>query len=320
MIIQFKQFIALTGLALTDLFRQPATLILILANITCTLLVPLAIAHQLGQQTHLAVDSALAFEFVFGLILAGYAASSTLHNECRSGTILIIFSKPVGRLMFFLAKFTAVALLLAFFVYCSGAATLLSERLAPRNFEFDQLGVNLLMASPVVVFIPAAILNFKNRRSFVPTALALSALTLTAMVLVLAAYDREGGRVAFGTMIDWRLIQASILEGIALLLLATIAISLAARFSAPATVTLLLFLLFTGLVADHLATLLAALPPAAFAVRMLLPDIQSFWPADQLAEGGSLTVSMIRHAVIYALAYGAGVLCLGYSAFRNRQF
>lgn len=317
---RFQQFVALTGLALTDLFRQPATFLIILTTIACTILLPLAVSHQLGQQSRLAVDSALAFEFIFGLILAGYAACSTLNNECQSGTILIVFSKPVGRLMFFLAKFTAVSILLIFFVYCSSLSALIAERLTPRNFEFDSFGNYLLFASPLIVFIPAGLLNFRTHRSFVPTALFLYALVLAALVLVLSTVDRDGHHVGFGSMIEWRILSACLMEGIALFLLAAIAISLATRLAAPATVAILLFLLFTGLISDHLAGLLAALPPAGFLVQMILPDIQHFWAADKLADGGVISGSMIGHGVLYALAYGGGVLCLGYAAFRNRQF
>jgi hypothetical protein len=320
MILRLKQFSALAGLALVELFRQPATFLLILTHLAFTLLVPLCVSHQLGQQTHLAVDSALAFEFVMGLILTAYAASSTLHNECRSGTILIVFSKPVGRLMFFLAKFTAIALLLGFFVFCSSAATLLAERLSPRNFEFDRLGLMLLLATPFAIFIPAALLNFGTRRAFIPTALFFTALVLAALVLVLSAVNREGHRVALGSMIEWRIIPACLLEGLALLLLAAIAISLSTRLAAPATVVILLILLFTGLVADHLTNLLSAVPPSGFLLKMILPDLQSFWPADKLADGGRISGALIGHAAIYAAAYGSGVLCLGYAAFRNRQF
>ncbi len=320
MIKCLKQFIALTGLALTDLFRQPATFLIILTSMACTILVPLAISHQLGQPSRIAVDSALAFEFVFGLVLTGFTACSTLHNECQSGTILIVFSKPVSRLMFFLAKFTAITLLLAFFVYCSSAASLLAERLAPRNFEFDILGVYLILASPFIAFIPAGLMNFRTQRSFVPSALFLYALTLAALVVILSTFDREGHHVAFGSMIEWRIISACLLEGIALVLLAAIAISLASRLAAPATVMILLFLLFTGLVSDHLANLLATLPPAGFVLQMILPDIQHFWPADQLADGGIISGTVIGHAAIYAVLYSGGVLGLGYAAFKNRQF
>ncbi len=320
MTLGLKQFISLTGLALTDLLRQPATFLLILASIAATILVPLCIAHQLGQQTHMAVDSALAFEFVFGLVLSGYAACSTLHNECRSGTILVVFSKPVGRLMFFLAKFTAIALLLVFFVCCSSAAALLAERLAPRNFMFDPFGIKLILASPFIAFIPAGLLNFRTHRSFIPTALFFYFLTLSVLILALSSIDREGHRVAFGSMMDWRLISACLLEGIALLILAAIAISLSSRLAAPTTVAILLFLLFAGLISDHLAEQLTAIPPAGFVLQMFLPDIQSFWPADKLADGGFISAATIGHAAVYATIYTIGVLCLGYTAFRNRQF
>jgi hypothetical protein len=314
-----KQFFALAGLSVTELFRQPACFLLILCSSTFTILVPMAVSHQLGQTGHLAVDSSLAFELVFGMLLAGYASCSTLHNECRSGTILIVFSKPVGRLMYFLSKFSAVALMMGFFIYCSALSSLLAERLAPRNFEFDTLGLWLLLATPFIAFLPPAVVNFRRRRAFIPRALALFALTLTAWVFILGSVDGEGHRTAFASLMDWRLLPAALLEGMALLLMAAIALSLASRLSAPTTVAILAVVLMTGLISDHLATLVSS-PVARFSLAMLLPDIQAFWPADKLAGSGVLSLTLISHAAGYALAYGTGILCLGYAAFRNRQF
>jgi hypothetical protein len=53
---------------------------------------------------------------------------------------------------------------------------------------------------------------------------------------------------------------------------------------------------------------------------MILPDIQAFWPADRLAGGESLSLSVIAHATAYGVAYTCGVLCMGYAAFKNREF
>lgn len=315
-----KQFLALAGLAATELFRQPACFLLIVCNVALTILLPLSVAHQLGQTTHLAVDSSLAFELVFGVILAGYAACATLHNECRSGTILIVFSKPVSRLLFFLAKFAAIAAVIAVFVYCSGMAAVLAERLAPRNFEFDPLGMKLLLATPLAAFLPAALLNYATRRPFIPWALGLLALTLTGWVLVLGTYDGEGHKVAFGSLIAWPILPAAALEGLALLVMASVALSLAGRLTAPATISILAVLLFSGLIADHLVEQTTSLPLIPAALRLVLPDIQAFWPADRLASGGSISLPVFGHAALYALAYGTGLLSLGYAAFRNRQF
>ncbi len=317
---RFKQFGALTGLAVTELFRQPACFLLILCGCAFTVLVPLAVSHQLGQATHLTVDSSLAFELVFGMILAGYAACSTLHNECRSGTILMVFSKPVGRLMYFLAKYTAVSILIAFFIFCSSAASLLAERVTPRHFEFDALGNRLLLATPFIAFLPPAFLNYRRHRAFLPLSLVLFALTLMAWVLILGSVDWEGRRTAFASMIEWRLLPASLLEGMALFMMAALALSLASRLSTPATVAILALILMMGLISDHLAMLMSASSSAQLALRLFLPDLQAFWPADKLAGGGSITPSLISHAVVYAMAYGMGALSLGYAAFRNRQF
>ena len=313
-----NQFFPLVALAVTELFRQPATFLLILTSTAVTVLVPLAISHQLGQENHLSVDSSLAFEFVFGVILAGYAACSTLYNECRTGTILVLFSKPVSRLMFFLAKYTAVAVLLGFFILCATASSLLAERLAPRAFEFDNRGLLMLLALPAAIMI-AGLWNFLTRRPFIPAALLLFACVLLVLVAILGSFDREGHRVAYGCLMEWRLIRASILEGFALLLLATIAISLAGRLPAPSTVAILSIILFTGLISDHLAGLLP-LPLMRHGLQTLLPDLQAFWPADRLAGKETLPLSLMAHAATYAATYGAGVLCLGYAAFRNRQF
>lgn len=315
-----RQFWALTGLAVTELFRQPASFILILSSVACTVLAPLALSFQLGQETHLALDSSLAFEFMFGIILAGYAACATLHNECKSGTILIVFSKPVSRLMFFLAKYLAIALLILFFVFCSGAASLLAGRLSPHNFEFDALGLRMLWAIPLVTIIPAALINYFTRRSFIFYALLGFSLALVATVLILGMMDGEGHRVAFGSLLDWRILPACSLEGIALLVLAAIALSLASRLTTPTTIAILAVVLFSGLISDHLITLLPSSETLRFGLRMILPDIQAFWPADRLAGGESLSVAVIGHAAAYGIVYTCGVLCIGYAAFRNREF
>lgn len=315
-----RQFFALTGLAVTELFRQPVFFLLILSSTAFIILAPLSVSFQLGHQGRLALDSSLAFEWVFGIILAGYAACATLHNECRSGTILIVFSKPVSRLMFFLAKYLALSTLIVFFVFCTGTAALLAGRLTPRNFEYDTLGLRLLLAAPLITLIPAALLNYFTRRPFVYYALWSLVLALIGMVTILGMVDGEGHRAAFGSQIDWRILPACALEGIALLILAAIALSLASRLPTPTTIAVLAVVLFAGLISDHLVSILPPWETVRLGLRMILPDIQAFWPADMLSDGGRVSIASIMHATVYAAAYTSGVLCLGYAAFRNREF
>lgn len=314
-----RQFLALTGLAVTELFRQPVCFLILLTQAACAILTPLALSYQLGQQTHLAMDGALAFEWVFGVLLAGYAACSTLHHECSSGTVLTVLSKPVGRGMFFLAKYAAVALLLACFVVCATCAALLAVRLTPQHFASDALGLRLLVLAPAAILLPAALLNFTARRSFVAVASGSLVAVLLLLVAVLGSVDHEGHRVAFGAGLDLRLVAAGGLVGLGLLILGAMALGLAAWLPPPATVTVLGLMLFGGLISDYLAER-ARGAVLREGLRILLPDLQAFWPADRLAGGGRIGLAALGQAALYAAAYGGGVLCLGVAAFRRREF
>jgi hypothetical protein len=316
----FRQYSALIGLSATELLRQPVCFLLTLTSVALTVLLPLAASVQLGQQGSLARDGALASELLFGVMLAGYAACSTLHNECRSGTILTVLSKPVSRSALFLAKFLAVTAILLLFIFESTAATLLGTRLSPVFFEFDSLGLLLVLLIPLATFIPAAALNFFAGRSFVFWAHVLLAIALTLAVIAIGFVDRQGLRIPFGSLMEWRLARASGLEGLGLILLAAIALSLATRLNTAPTVVFLTILLFAGLISDYLMSRTPQIPVLLFSLRALLPDMQSFWPAEKLAEGSVITVTLLRQCAIYTVLYTAGILCLGLASFRNRQF
>lgn len=315
-----RQFFALAGLAATELLRQPVCFLLIVASVALTVALPMATSIQLGQQTRLARDSALAFEFIFGLLLGAYAASSTLSRECRSGTVMTVLSKPVSRGVFFAAKFAAVAALLCLFVIDTTSAALIGERLTPVFFEIDRLGLKVVGLLPLIAFLPAALGNLRHGHPFVSRSHGWLAGALLIGVILLGCVDREGHRVAFGSQLDWRLVTACALEGLALLLLTAMALSLATRFSTAPTVAILTTVLFAGLLADYIAGLCQATPSVSFAVRSLLPDLQAFWPADRLGGNGGISLRALGHAAAYAALYSAGVLALGYAAFRQRQF
>ena len=313
-------FVYLTRLAFTELVRQPVCLLIALASVALSTALPLMIAHQLGQQAGLARDGALAFELTGGTILAAYAACSTLSREMRTGTILTILSRPIGRETLFLAKFAAVALLVGLFTLCSTCAALLAERLAPRFFETDWFGVRLLLCVPVAVFVPAAILNWRYGSNVAAWGWGLLIVALIIVTAALSRIDSEGHVGRLGEFIDWRLVPAAVLVGAGLLILAALALGLAAHLPLAPTVTALMVLLFAGLLSDYVAHLASPWPPVAAAIRTLLPDLQMFWPADDLAGDGTLGWRAVGSASLYGLAYTTGILCLGTAAFRHRQF
>jgi len=314
------QFLAIAGLAIKELLRQPVCLLLALTASALTILLPQAIAHQMGQQISLARDSALAFQLVFGVMLAGYAAGSTLYSECVSGTALTVFSRPVGRETFFLAKLAAVAVLLGLFVWISIAGAMIAGCLAPHYFETDVSGlISATLVFPLALGC-AAFLNFKWNYSFPASAFLITPIFLSIAALVVGSHDHAGNRLAFASRLDWRLVSAGIMGGLALLLLASIALTIATRMKPAPTIALLTVIFSAGLISDYLVTTSSCLPPLSFSLRALLPNIQAFWMADDLAGGGAIPGHTIWGGIAYAAAYITGTASLGILLFRQRDF
>lgn len=320
MAVGARQFAVLTRLAFTELVRQPVCLLIALTVAALSVILPVLIAHQLGQQGDLARDGALAFEFMGGAILAAYAACSTLSRETRSGTVLTVLSRPVERHIFFLAKYAAVAGVLAWFVACSACSALLAERMAPRYFETDLFGLRLLAAVPVATFLPAALLNWRRGASVPAWSWLFFTLALVCVTLLLGRVDSEGHPGRLGQYLDGRLVPAALLVGLGLLILGALALALAAHLPLAPTVTILLVCLFAGLLSDYLAAQVQPWAPVAAGTRILLPDLQRFWPADDLSGGAPFGWRGLGPAALYGATYSAALLCLGIAAFRHRQF
>lgn len=314
------QFLAIAGLAIKELLRQPVCLLIALTSAILTILLPQAAAHQLGQQSSLARDSAFAFQLVFGVMLAGYAAGSTLHAECLSGTVLTVFSRPVGRTTFFLAKLAAVAVVITLFVWTSIAAALVTECLIPRYFETNAFGITMAFAAFAVTMGAAAALNFLRGHSFSAAAFLLLPPLLTVSALVIGSRDQEGNPAAFGARLHWNLLPAGVMVGLALLILATMALTLATRLKPAPTVAILSIIFSAGLISDFLVSLCAGWPALQFPLRAMLPDIQAFWMADDLTAGVTIGRGTLWHGIAYAAAYSAGTAGLGILLFRHRDF
>ena len=113
-----------------EAMRQPILLLLTLSNVAFIALLPFVITHVLGESVRIVRDSAMALHFVGGLLMGSYAACAALSGEIRRGTASAILSKPVDRVIFFLAKFAGVAVVMILFSIATTIATILSTRCA----------------------------------------------------------------------------------------------------------------------------------------------------------------------------------------------
>jgi len=306
------QILTIARLTALETLRHPIFLLLSLTAIACILVVPMAIAHELGEQGRLARDSSLAFQFVFGVVIAGYAAGSSLRREIETGILSTLLSKNIGRELFYVGKVVGIGAVLALYVLVSLPAGLLAQRLTPLNYEVDTLALLIAPAAVVLALVGAALDNFFSHRSFAAGAMVYLIVALDVAVLILAAFNREGTPVHYGQFIEWRLIPAQLLIAEALLLFGTLCLALAIRLKTAAVLAGAAVVFLLGLATDYL---LGAFP----ILRGWAPHWQVFWQSDALAANGQVSGALIEQISLYAVFYLGGLIAVGIVLFRHQE-
>ena len=302
-----KRFAAVAGLTLLEALRQPILLLLTTTCVVFIALLPALLMHTMGDAQKVVQDSALAVQFVGGLLLGGYAASASLGREIRRGTLATVLSKPVERELFFLAKFTGIMVMLALYSGVTGMATLLGAHMAHEAYTVNWGTGAWLLGAVAVAYGTAGAANYFRHRPFVSTAFVLLVVA-TAVALLASAQAGD---------FPWRVVPASVLVAMATLLLAAVALGLVTRLDLVATLAAVTIVFLAGLMTDYLLGRAAETDSLAAFVYNLLPNWQHFWTADALAGEGRIPWTYVRQVSGYAIFYLLGTLSLGMLAFRN---
>jgi hypothetical protein len=316
--LRLRQFTAMAGLAAVHAWRQPIVLLLTVAAVVLTALCPVLSLFHFDEEGKLARDAGLAFQWLFGLLVAVHGACTTLSDEMNQGTASLVLGKPVGRAPFFLAKFAGLLAVLLSFSLCTALATLLSERVSEKfcsnrevfGYITDWQTGNMLLAAPCLALAAAAAMNYRTRRPFASTAFGLLVIALAAVLLLAGAFDREGLPARYDLQVQWRILPAVGLVFLSLGVMAALTLSLSTRLSLVPTLALSLLILAAGFLSDRLGA-------DSSVVRALLPNWQHFWMADALDDGGRIAFGYAWRAAAYAAACAGGVLCLGLVSFRH---
>lgn len=317
---RLQAFVAIASLTLRDMVRQPLTLLLTTIAVAGTGLLPLLTTHTLDEGEKIIADSALALHFFLGLLLAGTAACQSLSTDLRRGTAAAVLSKPVGRPLFFTAKFAGLAAGMVVFSAIMTPATMMSARVVAVPFFWDwRVEVPLLLSIPLA-YAAAATVNFFTRRPFVADAWYLLLLGVAGAFFYAGWQPREGIAPAhFGAFYAAPMLGANLLIGIALLLLAAIALTLATRLQLTPTVAVVGAVFLAGLTSDYLFGRQAERNAVAAIAHALLPNWQHFWMADAVNLGTPIPGRYIAAAGLYAGLYLTGVLALGIVLFDTAE-
>ncbi len=322
---RLRQFLTRAWLTFRETARQPLCLLLAASTVLATALIPLCTVYTFGEEGRLARDGGLAFHLAFGLILAAYAACSSLRREITDGTAASALSKPVGRSLFFLSTFAGVGGVILIFSACATLATLMAERVAERlvmsgaemRYVVDiQTGV-LVLSTPFVACLLAGWVNYWTRRAAPSSALGLLLALMILSLLVSACFERDGRWAPWDFRVTWRTLPASLLITLALIVLGAMALACSTHLDGLRTLAVCTAVFFLGLLSDHLFGRLADASHTARLLYGLIPNWQNFWTADFLRVG--ISAAYAGRLVAYGGSLLAGFLILGQWLFQRTE-
>lgn len=317
--LALKQFFAIAKLTATDALRQSIVLLLTGSCVLFVTLLPALILHVMGDPDKLVRDSALAVQFVGGLLLAGYTACAALKHEIQRGTVATVLTKPVRRELFFVAKYAGVAAVIVLFAVATTLTTMMATRMARESYTVDwYTGLPLLLGIAVAI-IGAGVLNYFTARPFPSTAFMFLVIVLILVFIGTSMVDASGRYGGFGVDVPWKTLPANALVTMALLIVAAIAVALATRLDTVATLSICSVIFLVGLMTDYLFGRVAAGNPLAAILYGLLPNWQHFWMTDALTGEGYIPWAYVGRAAMYAGCYLVGVLSWGILAFRRME-
>jgi ABC-type transport system involved in multi-copper enzyme maturation permease subunit len=317
-----RQFITIAGNAFMELIRQPVFLLLMTVSSLFEVFLACINYFGFGDEPKLVKNSALAVMFLTGLFGAVLSASASVAREIRSGTALAVLAKPVGRAQFLLAKYVGLSCALAILTFVNCIAALLATRMAFDAYgDIDYPGLEVFCGSLLVAYIAAGFSNYFLRRPFVSDAVWGVVIMAAVAFAILQFIPREAGRMGADYKgLDWRVIPASVLILMALLILAALALACSTRVEVVPTLAICSALFLLGLVSDYFwGTRAKAGSWWASVLYAVTPNWQLFWMADALEQNNKIPLSYLGEALGYAAAYISAILALALTLFEDRE-
>ncbi len=301
-----RQFLASAKVTWIEVVEQPVSALLLLFSVLLTLANPLFEFQRFGEEGRLARDSGLACLFLFGLVFAILAAGSRFGSDFRRGTADVTLVKPISPAVFFCSKVCGVLGAVLSFAVPQALAVLMAEKIAPRyvitpafqNYLYEPVIFRMGLLAVLAALGGAALSHACRVGRFGVRFFVLLPITLSVAAFFSGAHQRLGGWVFSTIDLDWRIFAAAALIILLLMLYAVLAAVFAARLPGTVASILCCGILVLGVGAD---LIVPALPSwGRFAFDALVPNVQNFWLADQLADGGRIALGYVSQAAAFS--------------------
>ncbi len=295
--------------------RQPIYLLLLMTALVLVGIYPGTALFVFREQAKLITDGALATMLVFGWVLAVLCASHAISREIETGTVLMVLSKPVNRVLFVVSKVAGILLALAIFCYLVGVAALLALRVSRAEFKLDLAVMGLYFGALAVSSVFGAWRNYSRGRSFCMATVAALLVVMTVVLGVAQLLSLPSGTPE----IRWEIVPALVLVGFAVWALGSLATALSTRLALVGNLMICLVVFVLGLMSRYLLGQHAAENWFFSVAYAAVPDWQLFWMADALAADKSIPVAYVALGAVYIFFLVVFFVVLGVVLFSGRE-
>ena len=321
-----RQFCTIAANAFMELIRQPVFLLMMTASVLFELFLAVPYYFAFGDEPKLVKNSTLAVMLMSGLVGAVLSASSSLAREIRTGTVLAVLSKPVGRAQFLLAKYAGLAAALTVMTYVNLIGVLVASRMAFDAYgRTDMAALGIFAAGLTLAYALAGFSNFFLRRPFVGDAVLAVVVFATLAACVIFQFTTQMESLSTPAHVDWDLVPPGILILFALWILAALALACSTRLDTIPTLAVCSAFFLLGLMSDYFYWKAGGRtegggPWWASTLYTVIPNWQLLWFADALNMGKStFHWAYVGKAFVYAVAYAGAALAVGTALFEERE-
>lgn len=292
-------FFKIAGNTLKESVREPIFALLMMCAVLLIANFPFVAIFVFYDQVKLVVDSSMATTMLFGLFAAVLCSSHTVSREMRDGTVLLLFSKPVFRSTFILAKITGIMMASVLFVLVCNAASVVSLFIAIDPFRVDFMLYYILLGLIVLGAVLGMVLNFARGSSFPAVMTLFMAAALPLMAVAVMIFKECPPEIVLRDF----LLAISLLF-FAVMAMATLSVVFATRLDMVPNLCISTVLFVLGLMSNYL------FQPGDGSFNWikaffyaLLPNWQMFWLADALATNKTIPLAYIGYAALYVVLY-----------------
>lgn len=227
--------------------REPIYAILLLTAVVLIGNLPFVTIFSFSDQIKMVVDSAMATTMFFGLLAAVLASNNAVSREMRNGTVLLLFSKPVTRVSFVLAKLSGIVLASLLFVLVCNAASIIAIYIAVDQFRVNMLLYGIAMGVLVVAAGAGLLMNYLRGSAFGSVTAFVLAIMMTAAAVIVMIFMEIPEDVTLSDLV----LALSLLFG-SVSIMATLSVVFATRLDMVANLCVSTLLFVLGLMANYL--------------------------------------------------------------------